>query len=402
MKTLKRFSLIIIGIVLSLVVLEIGLQLASFTLITIKKYQNKVIKDPRVVTILCLGESTTDRQWPPILQKLLDEKSNNLRFNVVDEGHKGTNTLQILLNIQNYFLKYDPDIVIFMMGINDAGLFYIRHKLRLINLFNLLTKHIKQKFYEDCLDKITFSENMQEAQDLTTNGKYKKAEKIFDKLLKETSNSFCYSKYLEMLYISKQYKKLELLLDKKYYILHMGLNSILQYFFNVKEYTNSEVQKWIDDNIDRILIEDELKEYYHNKYNVTFNLTDKKERKYLIIESKEIKNTISTTLVRDINYNYCIEVAFNLNNKIMVIPMQYPNLPVSKLKEDLKDSRYYKKLIFISNEENFKQALQKYKKDEIFVDMFATSFGHCSDLGNTLIAENVANTILNLYADKNN
>ena len=37
--------------------------------------------------------------------------------------------------------------------------------------------------------------------------------------------------------------------------------------------------------------------------------------------------------------------------------------------------------------------------DEIFKDQFAGDFGHCTDLGNTMIAENVVNTlekILNL------
>ena len=77
--------------------------------------------------------------------------------------------------------------------------------------------------------------------------------------------------------------------------------------------------------------------------------------------------------------------------------MQYPTLSVEKLKQDLKDSPYYDKIIFISNEENFKQALKTHKSEEIFRDMFAGTFGHCTEFGNTLIAENVAETILKLY-----
>jgi hypothetical protein len=73
--------------------------------------------------------------------------------------------------------------------------------------------------------------------------------------------------------------------------------------------------------------------------------------------------------------------------------MQYPMMPVDFLKNILKDSKYYEKLIFISNENNFNEALKTYKPEDLFTDMFAGSFGHCTDLGNTLIAENVAENI---------
>jgi len=85
------------------------------------------------------------------------------------------------------------------------------------------------------------------------------------------------------------------------------------------------------------------------------------------------------------------------NDNILFIAMQYPILSIEQLKNDLKNSPYYNKLIFISNEENFKQALKTHKTEEIFTDRFAGDFGHCTELGNTLIAENVAETILKLY-----
>ncbi|MCR4662617.1 MAG: hypothetical protein K5622_01860, partial [Endomicrobiaceae bacterium] len=87
-------------------------------------------------------------------------------------------------------------------------------------------------------------------------------------------------------------------------------------------------------------------------------------------------------------YNIC------KNNKIKLIAMQYPVRSIKPLKEILKDCEG---VTFISNEEKFKQALKTYKIEDIFNDRFAGDFGHCTDLGNTLIAENVAETILNLY-----
>ena len=44
-ENIKKILLVVLGIILSLVVLEIGLQITSFTLSTIKKYRNKITKN---------------------------------------------------------------------------------------------------------------------------------------------------------------------------------------------------------------------------------------------------------------------------------------------------------------------------------------------------------------------
>jgi len=136
-----------------------------------------------------------------------------------------------------------------------------------------------------------------------------------------------------------------------------------------------------------------------NNNDCSFLINDIKQnrqqnKKYLMRNLVDYKNKSNIKIK---NYIYIINKAKTFNNKILFIVMQYPTLPVEQLKKDLKDSLYYDELIFISNEENFKQALQKHKTEEIFTDMFGGSFGHCTELGNTLIAENVAENILKLY-----
>lgn len=76
------------------------------------------------------------------------------------------------------------------------------------------------------------------------------------------------------------------------------------------------------------------------------------------------------------------------------MPMQYPTLPIEDLKQDLKNSEHYDKLVFVSNKENFEQALKTHKKEEIFKDMFGGGFGHCTHYGNALITENIIPKIL--------
>ena len=85
-----------------------------------------------------------------------------------------------------------------------------------------------------------------------------------------------------------------------------------------------------------------------------------------------------------------------IDNNIKVICMQYPVRSVLPLQEQLKNESYYDKITFISNEQNFKDALMKHNYDDLFIDQFAGDFGHCTESGNTMIAENVVNTLENI------
>ncbi len=71
--------------------------------------------------------------------------------------------------------------------------------------------------------------------------------------------------------------------------------------------------------------------------------------------------------------------------------MQYPILDINELKKMFEGNN---NIIFVSNEENFKKALETGKYDDYFIDSFAGDFGHCTPKGNKLIAENVADAIL--------
>jgi hypothetical protein len=50
-------------------------------------------------------------------------------------------------------------------------------------------------------------------------------------------------------------------------------------------------------------------------------------------------------------------------------------------------------IIFVDNENLFKEALQKASYKEYFKDMLAGDFGHCTDKGNRILAQNIAGAI---------
>ena len=116
---IKRFLLIFIGIILSLVLLECGLRFAGWTISSYQQYQNnKSLKNKSQYTIICLGESTTKGQYPVKLQQILNEKYPN-KFSVIDCGIPATNLSIILELLNNNIDKYNPNIAVCMMGINN-------------------------------------------------------------------------------------------------------------------------------------------------------------------------------------------------------------------------------------------------------------------------------------------
>ena len=402
MKIIRKISLVIIGIILSLVILEACLQIAGFTLTAIKKYKNKTIKDPNTVTILCLGESTTDGQWPPILQKILDEKSKNKKFNVIDEGIKGTNTIKKKKKINDNLIKYNPDIVVAMMGTNDSGLGYKKYKIKTFALFSLIKKHFTTKILYD--DIIYIKSKIFEVIFKDTANAEKYLYKMHN-IYKETNYNF--GGFLEFFIIyakNNEYKNKKILDIIDYHIINKEiffdneLRDIVSYLKDYKKYDKEKIKSFIIKNKKRIHYFQVSTEKVLEEYDLLYLLDDIKNNKFVEVGYKNImeSNNLSDDSTKK-NYEYIISEVYKNNKNSLFMPMQYPTLSVEELKNDLKDSPYYDKLIFISNEENFKQALQQYKTEEIFTDIFRSTFGHCTELGNTLIAENVAETILKLY-----
>ncbi len=118
----QKVILIILGIALSLSVLEAGLRLSGLALLAIQERRNTVSLERKgAYRILCLGESTTQRQYPPFLEAALNRNGAGLHFTVIDEGLAGTTTDVILSRVEHCLDKYHPDMVVAMMGVNDRG-----------------------------------------------------------------------------------------------------------------------------------------------------------------------------------------------------------------------------------------------------------------------------------------
>jgi tetratricopeptide (TPR) repeat protein len=77
---------------------------------------------------------------------------------------------------------------------------------------------------------------------------------------------------------------------------------------------------------------------------------------------------------------------------IAYVCMQYPMRNIDPLKQMFQGRA--EGVVFISNEKIFKDALKQESYSDYFKDIFGGDFGHCTDKGNRLIAQNVSDAIL--------
>jgi tetratricopeptide (TPR) repeat protein len=121
----KKILLFFLGLFLVLVTLEIGLRVGGFIMLSAQEHRNlRSIQQNGEFRIMCLGESTTQGQYPPYLEEILNQRNLGVKISVIDKGLTGTNSLAIRLRLEADLDKYQPDIVVTMMGGNDRKTMY--------------------------------------------------------------------------------------------------------------------------------------------------------------------------------------------------------------------------------------------------------------------------------------
>jgi len=163
---LQRTALVIFGLLLGLILLELGMRAAGFVLSSLQERENRLSlagKDKYV--IVCLGESTTVLgDYPRHLEKELNRWAGRDVFAVVNLGIPGTNSGIIRRELAGNLDEYRPDMVIAMVGINDSRMlgaggalpvedeipFYAG--LKVYKLFAALVEHVKPMLTGDDLE----------------------------------------------------------------------------------------------------------------------------------------------------------------------------------------------------------------------------------------------------------
>jgi len=443
---MKKVLLLIIGILFAFVIIELTLQILSFSYSLIKDNQNKnYLKTKNNIVILCLGESTTDGQWPRFLPEELSTEIPDKKFVVIDKGVRATNTSVILKNLPQYIQEYNPDIIISMMGINDGSSDVIKLKqfyFKTSKLIYLIKQHLlSKKIQQDkLLSKFDFGFDL--SIKCYNENRYDEGIKILTKMLEDfPEESIKIIKMLARMYVNRAYVKgydtkegVKDIKKAEEYVL-FAIEKDKYFDINLTLFVLSKAE-----NIDKLKelfpIDDieKFKEIYakdpwgfisHVKCLMDLKMYDLvKVIDYVSYDNSNINEDVvykdriigsnASSLIGENNFKqaekyFKIQKQILLNNhlritvdnykklhnicksnNIKLMAMQYPLRPVEALKIIFDDKS---DVSFIDNESLFKNILKEKKMNEIFVDLFAGDFGHCTDFGNKIIAKNVAKSV---------
>ena len=390
---------------------------------------------------MCLGESTTQNQYPKFLEQALNRRDIGIHFSVIDKGLAGTNTSLILSRMESYLAEYHPNMVVAMMGINEAfdqpsgelsktakgmpGMRSLRiFKLTKLLWRNLLAKAKGEGFYKPEKKKLssaeirTYPSRIRErehrAQPISKKGssevaielppknsfpsvelgrfyqdqgKVSLAEDTYKKALELNPNND--SIFLELARVYRNQGKFLQATDAYKKALALNPNNDIVYLELGRVYKDQGKVSQTED-----LFKEALKRKPENPrlwraMTWFYQETGRPEiaKEYAAKIERARFQPYNPVTVR--NYRKLKEI---LDGKgIKLVCVQYPVRNVAPLKELFEKTE---DLIFVDNENIFKEAMKKVGSKEYFKDMFGGDFGHCTQKGNKLLAQNIAVVIL--------
>jgi len=468
----KKIILIIFGIFLSMVLLEAGLRTGGTIILSLQEYRNRVsVRQKGEYLILCLGESTTFYAWPYPLEEILNQRHIGIKFSVIDKGVPGVTTTGILARVEDYLDRYNPDMVITMMGINDSEetvpyentfskkIILFLKMFKTYKLANLLWLRINNKLGNTGDgEPATKAATSAKAEDLAQQNSFKEQKKINKKSVEKNpeivDENECDDSGIWICFKGDRAKTEELLkrcieINPNNVRLHIGLGMFysLQGEYDKAEetlkraidinpegseqaYTTlglSYKDQWKYDKAEEmfkkaIKINPEYKIPYFELARLYMNrgeydnaaellnkaakinpgndniyaslaLCYKEQGKYKLAEEyfRKAKGLRLTNYNPVTRYNFQRLKEIVTKRGVRLVCVQYPMRNIEPLKKFFEEPDG---VIFVDNEKLFKQALRKTGYKEYFKDIFAGDFGHCTDKGNRLLAENITNVIL--------
>jgi len=498
---------ITLGLIFSLVLLEAALQTGALILSLSKNYGNRHTAGKEgAYKILCLGESTTDGQYPWQLQEVLNSRNSGVQFRVIDKGEGGTSTDSMIRRLNSYLEEYKTDMVVAMIGVNDnredltvydyaQGPWY--EIFRSYRFFKLLKFHISAKINGNAGKNSKDAEAVRgtitepiypakkdvvalltAARSFRGQERYKEAEEMFREAISlDPGNAGTYTELGDMYRFQQKYIEAEAACLKA-----IGLKpgddlacAVLGYIYGEqKRYGEAELmcRKAVDINpknnwayielgnvygqqkkyteaeaaFRKVIANDPRNGPAYTKLGEMFGKQEKfrdAEEMYLaaikinpendwalerlgdiyrrqkrfreaaemsaaltppernsderegpkvrvrVLHKDEIKFNKYYGAKTQYNYRKLREV-FKARN-IKLVCVQYPARDVQSLKVLLEPNDG---ITFVDNDESFKNAVDRDGYDAYFIDRFAGDFGHCTEKGNRLLAENIAEAVI--------
>lgn len=420
---ISRIALAVTGLVLGLVMLEVMFWVLGIGY-SMSHGQNTSV-DGSLYRIVAIGESTTAQMsapaWPELLEIELNKRVGKKFFQVYNLGVPGTNTSLILSRLPADLDQYRPNMVISMMGINDEKYFALppvalSWKDR---LWTMVTQTRVYKFMA-ILFRLAGSAGQKELiaramQCRTSDGL---GNDIWAKDYAPRYEALMRAEYPAnfsgQMRQQQQDKKAEALLVSFMNAHPFSYNAaevIVRFYAERSDWANVLVwSQKLQDTMPfiRLCISTESDSAVHKSEQLRLlgdigteieslrSLTKKVitldssnspyyEQIHLVLDPWSKSSNVDT------QHDYRLFAQMLLEHHIRLIAMQYPLLSVSDMEIYL---NYSPSVTYVSNEDNFQEALRIHPYNDLFTDNFAGIFGHTTMLGSSLIASRAADAVL--------
>ncbi len=404
--TKQKIILIIFGLFLSIVLLEIGLQIGGFVYLTLQEHANKLsLRQTGNYRILCLGESVTamggENSYPRKLEEILNQRNNiGVKFTVINKGIPGADTGVIVSQLEYNLNKYKPDMVITMMGENDGvntkdyadssirqSVSYFK-ALKIYKLINVLSQYFFNKANEIMLLKIGRNKenNLNAVNNSWQLGNVKEEETLVKYRGMNLKNEGIKGELGWQYWNKGEYDKAEKILKE---ILAVNPKCFMAYAELGRQYWSQGKYAEAEEILKRGININPINDKLYGGLAICYNEQGKNKSAEEYFEKAKRLSSKYYNPVTLHNYQKLKEIV--IKRELTLVCIQSPLRSINSLKQMIGT---HKGIFFVDNETVFKEAIKQGKYADYFKDMCAGDSGHCTPKGNRLLAQQIANVIL--------
>ena len=346
--------------------------------------------------VLCLGESTTEgfgeRSYPEILAQELDRRRFGVAFRVINAGRRAADSTTLVEALPAFLDRYRPHMVVAMVGINDqfyfsgaealgvpAALQLWLLKSRVYKLATLIASNLGAWLgggpaaagpTPDPEHWRAYEADFDRTWELWRRGVLEDPAARFRALIEAARAGAPTDRAplpLPDAYLRSYYNS-HLALARTYLAQGRGERAVELYREAIELHPDSEFFSRALSGVHRELGNAALAERFERRSR------DLARRRIPAITRRNLRAIERLLADRGVTF----------------VAMQYPLRSVETLRLLLDDSS---RALYVDNEDVFRRALAAEGYDALFIDRVAGDFGHCTERGNRLIAENLIDSV---------
>ncbi|HSV44121.1 MAG TPA: hypothetical protein VLJ10_06160 [Candidatus Bathyarchaeia archaeon] len=429
---LKISGRVILRGAIFLAVLEIFFRAGGFLSEQWKNHQCRIqLQHQADVRIICLGDSITaigeetvtssgkETAYPVQLEEILNQRDPEKVYHVFNLARAGQNSSYSANNIENWIDDYQPDYVVMMLGAMDQTekngrseplvLRWIK-SLRVVQTLDVLKEKAASRVFPSVsegpqqvktemeyiwaeVDKLSQDKKAvsQTALYVHALGQFDFAEKLYRVMLGYDElkgvHAFIRTNFSDVLWKQKKYDA---------YV--RELKDIPYYSWKGEVYEQLCPQPKFQQDILMVIGAHQAKHsdkpYYEEMFAACYQAGGDRELAAIHQQKARELRRQQMNPFTERNYRKILAILAE-RSAIQPVLVQYPLRDLEQLKELVQGVVGYDRFIFVDNQKAFEQALKNFSYSQLFSDRAAGDFGHGTAQGNRLIAENIADAILN-------